>query len=154
MPDPIFENPRLAAIYDALDGPRRDLAHYLALAKELKAKSLLDVGFGTGCLALLASDQGLEVFGLEPAQASLQLAQRKPGAEKVHWILGDATSLPPMQVDLAVMTGNVAQVFLTDSAWEATLTGIRKKPGRNGHGRKLSSARTSREWGSWRAGAK
>jgi hypothetical protein len=39
----------------------------------------------------------------------------------VRWVHGYATDLPPLQVDLATMTGNVAQVFLTDAAWAATL---------------------------------
>jgi hypothetical protein len=43
----------------------------------------------------------------------------------VTWINGNAMTLPPLQVDLAVMTGNVAQVFLTDEEWLATLRGIR-----------------------------
>jgi hypothetical protein len=34
---------------------------------------------------------------------------------------GYATDLPPLQVDLVTMTGNVAQVFLTDAEWAATL---------------------------------
>jgi hypothetical protein len=40
-------------------------------------------------------------------------------------VLGDAGSLPPLQVDLATMTGNVAQVFLTDEEWAATLGAVR-----------------------------
>jgi hypothetical protein len=32
-----------------------------------------------------------------------------------------ATDLPPLQVDLVTMTGNVAQVFVTDPEWAATL---------------------------------
>ena len=42
-----------------------------------------------------------------------------------RWICGDATTLPPLQVDLATMTGNVAQVFITDEEWASTLMGIR-----------------------------
>ena len=42
----------------------------------------------------------------------------------MRWLHGDATSLPPLQVDLATMTGNVAQVFLTDEEWAATLGGV------------------------------
>ncbi len=37
----------------------------------------------------------------------------------------DATTLPGLEVELAVMTGNVAQVFLTDRAWTAALRGTR-----------------------------
>jgi SAM-dependent methyltransferase len=65
------------------------------------------------------------VVGVDPAEASLEVARGKPGAEKVRWIHGDATGLPELQVELAVMTGNVAQVFLTDEEWTATLYGVR-----------------------------
>lgn len=74
---------------------------------------------------------GIDVAAVDPAAASLDVARVKPGAERVRWIHGDATVLPELQVDLAVMTGNVAQVFLTDDDWDATLTGVRSalRPG-------------------------
>ncbi len=133
MPDLIFENPRLVAIYDSFDGPREDLEHYVSIAKELKARSVLDVGSGTGCFACRLSEEGFDVTGLEPAQASMNLARRKPHAGKVRWILGDASNLPAMTADLALMTGNVAQVFLTDEAWEATLLAVRRAILPGGH---------------------
>ncbi len=133
MPDPIFENPRLVSIYDAFDGQRRDLNHYLAIAKEMNSKKVLDVGCGTGCFALMLCEQGFDVVGVEPAPASLHAARKKPNADKVQWILGDATTLPTMAVDLAVMTGNVAQVFLSDESFAKTLVGIRKALQPNGH---------------------
>ncbi len=133
MPDPIFENSRLVEIYDFLDGKRGDLDHYISIAKELKAQSVLDVGSGTGCFALLAIDHGFQVTGVEPAQASLDWARRKPNADKVCWIHGDAPNLPPLAVDLALMTGNVAQVFLDDNSWESTLIAIRKVLTPKGH---------------------
>jgi 2-polyprenyl-3-methyl-5-hydroxy-6-metoxy-1,4-benzoquinol methylase len=49
--DDIFEHPRLAAIYDALDSDRSDLDVYVAIADELGARRVLDVGCGTGTLA-------------------------------------------------------------------------------------------------------
>ena len=124
MPDPIFAEPRLADIYDALDGDRRDLDHYVAMLDEFDASSLLDVGCGTGSFACLAAAKGIDVIGVDPAEASLAVARRKPAADAVHWILGDATTLPPLNADLATMTGNVAQVFVTDADWLATLRGI------------------------------
>lgn len=133
MADLIFEDPRLVSIYDNFDGTRVDLEHYLALALELKAKSVLDVGSGTGCFACMLANQGFEVVGVEPAKASLEFAQTKPLAQKVRWILGDATTLPAMKVDFVVMTGNVAQVFATDAAWNDTLSGLRKVLNPNGH---------------------
>lgn len=133
MADQIFENPRLVAVYDAFDGQRRDLDHYISIVTELKAKSVLDIGCGTGCFACLLGSQGVEVTGLEPARASLDFARSKPDAKHVRWILGDATNIPPIAVDLAFMTGNVAQVFLTDQSWDETLVSIRKALHPNGH---------------------
>jgi SAM-dependent methyltransferase len=133
MPDKIFADPRLVSIYDDMDGERLDLDHYLALIKELKAKTVLDVGCGTGCLAVKLAQQGFQVTGIEPASASLEFARRKPNADQVRWILGDAISLPPMTVDLAIMTGNVAQVFLTDQSWLETIQAIRRVLRPGGH---------------------
>jgi SAM-dependent methyltransferase len=125
MPDDIFSDPRLAAVYDPLDPDRSDLDAYVALAvDELGARSVLDIGCGTGTFACLLARRGLSVVAVDPAAASLDVARGKPGAERVRWLLGDATTLPPdVDVDAAFMTANVAQVFLTDDAWAATLAG-------------------------------
>jgi SAM-dependent methyltransferase len=124
MPDAIFAHPRLAAVYDVFDGDRGDLAAYRAIVAGLGARHVVDVGCGTGELALLLAADGLLVTGVDPAEASLDVARAKPGAQQVTWICGDATGLPALGADLAVMTGNVAQVFLSDEAWTATLDGI------------------------------
>jgi ubiquinone/menaquinone biosynthesis C-methylase UbiE len=129
--DAHYENPRLAQIYDAFDGPRVDLDVYVALVRELGAHHVLDVGCGTGTFACLLAENDLDVVGLDPAAASLDVARTKPGSDRVRWILGDATALPPLQADLATMTGNVAQVFVTDEGWGETLGAIRRalRPG-------------------------
>ena len=121
MVDAVFAERRLAEIYDPLDPDRGDLDAYLGLVDELGATSVLDVGCGTGTFACLLARRGMEVTGIDPATASLEVARRKPGAERVRWLVGDATELPALQVDLVTMTGNVAQLFLTDEAWASTL---------------------------------
>jgi SAM-dependent methyltransferase len=125
MADAIFEERRLAEIYDALDSDRSDLEPYLALVDEIGAGALLDIGCGTGTFACLAAQRGVEVTAVDPAAASLNVARRKPHAELVRWLIGDAPRLPPLQVDVATMTGNVAQVFLTDRDWTSTLRAAR-----------------------------
>jgi SAM-dependent methyltransferase len=124
MADNFFEHPRLAAIYDALDPDRSDLDVYVGLAEELGARRVLDVGCGTGSFAILLADRGFEVTGVDPALASLEVARAKPGGDRVRWIHGDATSLPRLRVELATMTGNVAQAIVEHADWEATLGGI------------------------------
>ncbi|MEV0385433.1 class I SAM-dependent methyltransferase [Nonomuraea sp. NPDC050643] len=124
MADDQFEHPRLAAVYDALDSDRSDLQVYAAIAREFGAGGVLDVGCGTGTFALLLAGLGVEVTGVDPAAASLDVARAKPGAERVRWIHGDATALPPMRADLATMTGNVAQAIFEPADWSGTLQGI------------------------------
>ncbi|MFG1705046.1 class I SAM-dependent methyltransferase [Nonomuraea sp. M3C6] len=133
MADDIFEHPRLAAIYDALDPDRGDLDVYVAVAEELGARSVLDVGCGTGTFALLLAGRGAEVTGVDPAGGSLDVARAKPGGERVRWIHGDATSLPSMRVDLATMTANVTQAIVDPEDWDGTLRGIHDALGRGGH---------------------
>ncbi|WP_329139828.1 methyltransferase domain-containing protein [Streptomyces sp. NBC_01476] len=121
MADECFAHPRLAAIYDPLDPDRSDLDAYLAMAQELEARSVLDIGCGTGVFALLLADRGIEVTGVDPARASIDVARAKPGGERVRWICGHATGLPPLQADLATMTANVAQAIVDPRTWQRTL---------------------------------
>ena len=123
--DALFEHRRLARAYDPLDPDRSDLDAYAALADELGARSVLDVGCGTGTFAIRLAGRGFEVTAVDPAGASLEVARAKPGAELVTWIQGEAAALPAIQVDLVTMTGNVAQVFLTDQDWESVLRSAR-----------------------------
>lgn len=122
MPDAVFAHPSLAAVYDPLDPDRSDLDAYLNMVAEFNARSVLDIGCGTGTFAIALAQRGINVTGVDPAAASLDVARQKPGATAVSWLLGTAPDAPAMQVDLVVMTANVAQVFLTDDDWAATLT--------------------------------
>jgi len=124
VPDAIFAHPRLARVYDAFDGPRDDLAAYLAIAAELGADRVLDVGCGTGCLAIELARTGRTVVGVDPAAASLEVARTKDGSDAVTWIHGDAAAIPAVGADLALMTGNVAQVFLTEADWTQVLAAV------------------------------
>ena len=127
VPDAIFDDPRLARVYDPLDPDRSDLDVYAEIVDELGARAVLDIGCGTGTFACLLALRGIAVTAVDPAGASLDIARSKPGAERVWWLHGDATTLPSsVRVDAAFMTGNVAQVFVTDVDWRATLRGIRQ----------------------------
>src|SRR5215216_3774990 len=67
MPDEGFEHPRLTALYDVFEGDRVDLVEYLDIVEEVGGRSVLDLGCGTGTLALLLAGRGIEVFGVDPA---------------------------------------------------------------------------------------
>jgi SAM-dependent methyltransferase len=127
MADAIFDHPRLAAIYDELDNDRSDLDAYVAIAREIGAHRVLDIGCGTGVLALRLADHGIDVTGIDPAGASLDVARAKPGAHRILWINGTLADcdLPPATFDLATMTGNVAQAIKNPLDWSATLRSVR-----------------------------
>lgn len=74
----------------------------------------------------MLAGRGLTVVGVDPAVAMLDVALRKPGAERVRWICGDATSpeLESTEADLVTMTGNAAQAIVCDEDWQATLTAV------------------------------
>jgi SAM-dependent methyltransferase len=148
MADEIFEDPELAALYDPLDPDRRDLNAYLRIVEELGAGRVLDIGCGTGTFALMLADRGI-VTGLDPARASLDVAREKPGADRVAWVHGDIRALPPIEVDVATMTGNVAQAIAGSDDWTATLGGsfATLRPG----GRLVFETRDpdARAWVSW-----
>jgi SAM-dependent methyltransferase len=131
MADAAFEEPRLAGIYDAMDPDRSDLDAYAAMATEFGAGHVLDVGCGTGTFACRLAGHGLTVTGADPAAASLAVARRKPGADRVRWIHTDAANLPPLQAGLVTMTGNVAQVFVTAQEWAAAVRAVHRalRPG-------------------------
>ena len=151
--DPIFEHPRLAAIYDALDPDRSDLDVYVAIAEELGAHRVLDVGCGTGTFALLLADRGFDVTGVDPAGGSLDVARAKARSERVRWICATAQDLPSMQVDLATMTGNVAQAIVEPSDWEGTLRGVYNALRPGGHFVFETRDPARRAWHKWNRAA-
>jgi len=133
MPDRLFSLPQLAALYDVLNPDRGDLDAYVALLAELGPRSVVDVGCGTGTFAISLALRGLTVTAIDPAEASLDVARGKRGADAVRWILGDATTLIAPPVDAVTMTGNVAQVFITDDEWTNALRGVHEMVRPGGH---------------------
>ena len=149
-PDATFADPRQAVLYDVFNNDRSDLDAYVTIADEVEAHNVVDVGCGTGSLAVRLAELGFSVTGVDPAKASLDVALAKPNADLVTWVDGDATSLVSLEAaDLALMTGNVAQVFVSDEDWYATLRAIRTCL-RTGGWFVFETRRTEvRDWETW-----
>lgn len=154
MPDAIFAHPRLARVYDPLDPDRSDLNTYVDLVDEFGAAAVLDVGCGTGTLACLLASQDVRVLGVDPAAASVAVAQTKADADAVEWAVGTvlevaADPIHRAHYDLATMTANVAQVFLGDDEWLSALRAIRAclRPG--GHLAFETRVPADRAWERW-----
>lgn len=130
MPDALFSHPRLARVYDPLDPDRSDLDTYLQVIERVKAKTVLDVGCGTGTLISMLTELGLTALGVDPAEASIDVAREKVVSGLAEFVVGtgvDVAADPNRHgtFDLATMTANVAQVFLDNDDWIATLRAIK-----------------------------
>ncbi|CAM5400341.1 Trans-aconitate 2-methyltransferase [Mycolicibacterium aubagnense] len=94
---------------------------------------MLDLGCGTGQLTAALVD-GRAVVGVDPAGAMLDVAQRRPGGEKVDWIEADARTVRlGRKFDLIVLTGHAFQVFLTRDDRLAVLATIAAHLAPGGH---------------------
>ena len=128
-----YEQPRLAALYDIENPGRWDQDFYLDMAVELGARDVVDLGCGTGVLAVDLAGRGLRVTGVDPAAAMLDLARGRPGADQVTWRRGEAADLPDSAADLVVMAGHVAQLFVADADWHQALRHCRRTLRDGGH---------------------
>ena len=121
--DHLFSEPRLSELYDAFCAGRQDFDFYLPLV--MSAKSVLDVGCGTGELLQLAREAGHtgRLCGLDPAEAMLEQARKR---RDIDWVHGDLTSVDwHQEFDLIVMTGHAFQVLVEDDQLRASLAAIR-----------------------------
>ena len=122
--DRLFSDPILAELYDAFCAGRPDFGFYLPLV--MSAESVLDVGCGTGELLRLAREAGHtgRLCGLDPADAMLDQARKRPDVE---WVLGDLSSVDwRREFDLVVMTGHAFQVLVEDKQLRESLASIRR----------------------------
>ncbi len=124
--DRLFDDVFLSEIYDAWHprGVRDDFDFYMPLI--MRARSVLDIGCGTGTLldeARRSGHQGL-LCGIDPGTGVLSRARAFPD---VTWVQG---TLPrpdwTARFDLAVMTGHAFQAILTDADVDAFLCDVRE----------------------------
>ena len=86
-----------AGSYDKVAALEADAAERLVLRVDVRQETdVLDVGTGTGNLAIPAAQAGARVVGLDLSAAQLEAAQRRAGQARVvvQWIVGDAEALP------------------------------------------------------------
>jgi ubiquinone/menaquinone biosynthesis C-methylase UbiE len=144
----LYDDPRLVALYDVLNPFASDTAFYLALAES--AEHVVDLGCGTGLLACELAKRGHRVTGIDPSPQMLRVARARPEGDKVTWIEGDASALPFVgMADLLVMTGHVAQIFLDDAAFLATLKAARRAIRPGGAIAFESRNPAARAWDNW-----
>jgi SAM-dependent methyltransferase len=122
--DDPYRDADLVELYD-LDNPGgADHAYFRALADEIGARSIVDLGCGTGLLTRSLAGPDRVVIGVDPSRTMLDHARRQPGAGSVTWIHGDASALAPTgTADLAICTGN-AVMHVSPQDLSSTLTSL------------------------------
>ncbi len=121
-----FRDARLVAVYDAEFLWSREDDFFFSVVGETPAARVLDLGCGTGRLAIALAAAGHTVSGVDPARASLMAARAKPGAERVRWIQGTSSALAADTFDVALMTSHVSQFIVGDDEWAATLSDLHR----------------------------
>lgn len=145
-----FNEAALVRVYDAEFGWSKDDDFFASVVSEVPGSRVLDLGCGTGRLALALAAAGHQVTGVDPARASLDAARAKPRAELVTWIEGTSSVLPAASFDTAVMTSHVAQYFITDEQWAQVLADLKRAlvpGGRLAFDTRDPRARGWEEWG-------
>jgi len=98
---------RIADVYDAWYGDVTDVAacteRLAELVDEGRRGPVLELGIGSGRLALPLSERGIEVHGIDASPAMLERLRAKPGADALHLTEGDMADLalvdpPPFAV--------------------------------------------------------
>ena len=131
MSDQQYFDPRLVALYDALSPPGPDTDFWVGLAGP-DPQDVVDIGCGTGLLAIRLAELGHRVTGVDPAQPMLDVARRNDTASRVDWRQADGRSMQfGRTFDRAYMTGHVWQVFVDDADIEIVLrvVGAHLRPG-------------------------
>ena len=119
----LYNDADLAQFYDLDNGWADDTRFCLDLAMD--AGSVLDLGCGTGLLAVEIATSGKRVVGADPAAAMLDVARGRPGGDRVRWVEADARAMRLGETfDLIMMTGHAFQVFLTSEDRLAVLSTI------------------------------
>ena len=85
---------------------------------------LLDVGCGTGNLALAARDRGARVTAVDPAPGLLERARTRPGAEEISWARMEAGVLPVPDDAFDVVAACFSIIFAADP--EQAAAGLRR----------------------------
>jgi SAM-dependent methyltransferase len=80
---------RIADVYDDWTGTLDPTAAVAALAELAREGPVLELGIGTGRIALPLQERGLEVHGIDASPAMLEKLHEKPGGERIPTTVGD-----------------------------------------------------------------
>lgn len=123
----------MVGLYDTLNAYGDDSEFFCNQAQKLGAKTIIDLGCGTGLLTVELAKRGHMMTGIEPSAAMLNIARGKPHADEVTWVQGSFEKMEGLRADMILMTSHVAQFFLEDTEWRAMLQAAHQALTPGGH---------------------
>jgi SAM-dependent methyltransferase len=150
-----FTDPRLVAVYETVNAyePGTQPDFYSALAAEISATTIVDAGCGTGLITRGLARQGYRMIGIDPAPAMIDVARKSENGDQVRWMCAGVTEIGRPRADLAMMSGHVAQFFLTDDEWIDALRALHGALRPGGYVAFETRNPGAREWERWTRGA-
>ena len=85
---------RIAAVYDDFYAGYEEEAIDL-LCELASGGRVLELGIGTGRIALPLAERGLEVMGIDASQAMVEKLRAKPGGDQIQVVQGSFAAMPP-----------------------------------------------------------
>ena len=100
-----------------------------ALAELAGAGPVLELGVGTGRLALALVERGLEVDGIDASEAMVAKLREKPGGDRVRVVLGDFAGVPAPggPYPLVFVAFNTIYALLTQDEQVACFRGVAER---------------------------
>jgi SAM-dependent methyltransferase len=93
MSDPAFYGDTWASVYDEVHTHHDPTSEVEALAQLVGTGKALELGIGTGRVAIPLAARGVDVHGIEASQAMLDRMRAKPGGVGIPVTLGDFTDI-------------------------------------------------------------
>lgn len=124
-----------ARIYDMVYGAteRRDIPFWIQLVKQVQPGNILEIGVGTGRVAIPLARAGFNVVGLDLEKAMLEVAREKTSRlpqriqDKLDFIQGDARSIDLDETfDLITIPLNTFCHFVTQEDQVKVLKNLKK----------------------------
>lgn len=84
---------RMADIYDEIQGDR-DTKSTVEFLASLATGRVLELGIGTGRVAIPLANKGIELHGIDTSVHMLEQLRAKSGGEKIFSVLGDMETMP------------------------------------------------------------
>jgi SAM-dependent methyltransferase len=104
----------IADVFDTWYGESSDGACLAALSKLAGGGPVLELGVGTGRVALPLAASGLRVTGVESSPEMIERLRAKPGADRVRVVPGDLADVP-VEDDYSLITCVDNTLFLLES---------------------------------------